>query len=201
MSSPQPQNWHRYHYPVGFFLVVFGATGLLGTVLRWSAHRDQIATYLTRTAGLGKGLDTPVLIGLHVIEGLLVLIALAGVLRRRDVWFLPALLGWIGGFAVFCVLDLWAGTFGMLAEHAGFLAVFILVLFISYALGVKARVGRPPAGPGLTPRNLTRTQEFALAALNRWQQGAPQGPLQVPPPSWGPPPGGPQMQGWSAPRP
>jgi hypothetical protein len=187
-APPEPAgHWHRYHYPVGIFLALYGLTGLLTVVIGWSGHHKEIADYLTRTAGIGTGAATPVLVGLHVIEALLVLVAVAGLLRRRDVWFLPVLLGWVAGFAVFCVLDVWAGTLGLLAEHAVYLAGFTVVLCVSYALGVKARVGGAPAPggpdrrPGPVPLNLSRTQEFALSALNRWQRTGPAEHVRLPP--------------------
>jgi hypothetical protein len=184
-SSAQSGNWHRYHYPIGIFLTLYGLTGLLSTLIGWSDHRKEIATYLMRTAALDTGLATPVLVGLHIVEALLILVALAGLLRRRDVWFLPVLFGWMAGFAVFCVLDVWAGTMSLLAEHAVYLVGFTVVLFMSYTLGVKARVGRTPPldrqRGDATPQNLSRTQEFALSALNRWQRAAPPGQVPTPP--------------------
>ncbi|MCW2918107.1 MAG: hypothetical protein JWN52_6175 [Actinomycetia bacterium] len=183
-SPVRAENWHRYHYPIGIFLVLYGLTGLLGVLIGWSDHQKEMANYLTKTAGLNTGLATPVLAGLHVVEGLLILITLAGLLRRRDVWFLPVVFGWMAGFAVFCVLDVWAGTMSRLAEHGVYLIGFTAVLLVSYTLGVKARVGQaPPSGQQRntpTPRNLSRTQEIALSALNRWQRAAPPGPVQSP---------------------
>jgi hypothetical protein len=193
-SSPLEQavNWHRYHYPVGIFLTLYGLTGLLSVMIGWSDHRAEIANYLTKTAGLDARSATPVLIGLHVVEALLVLITLTGLLRRRDVWFLPAIFGWMAGFAGFCVLDIWAGTMGLLAEHALYLVGFTAVLLVSYALGVKARVNPVPppgrAGNELAPRNLSRTQEFALSTLNRWQRTTPPGQVRSPSGAENPPP-------------
>ncbi|MGI8336687.1 hypothetical protein ACRYCC_42655, partial [Actinomadura scrupuli] len=199
-SPAQSGNWHRYHYPIGIFLTLYGLTGLLSTLIGWSDHRKEIAAYLSKTAGLDTGLATPVLVVLHVIETLLILVTLAGLLRRRDVWFLPVLFGWIAGFAVFCVLDVWAGTMGLLAEHAVYLAGFTVVLFLSYALGVRARVGqaRPPGRSRgeAAPQNLSRTQELALSALNRWQRTAPPGHAPSPP---GTPPPGAQGPGTAPP--
>lgn len=181
--SPQPapgvssgEYWHRYHLPVGVFLIAFGVTGLLGTLIGWRSRHHEIADYLDATVGLGAGAATPLLIWIKLVELLLTLTVLAGVLRRRDVWFLPALIGWIAGFSFFCVLDVWAGKTGRLAEHGIYVLAFGLLLFFSYALGVKVRVGRVPVraagGKASAPTNLSRTQEIALAALNRWQRGA-----------------------------
>lgn len=143
-------------------------TALLSSLLGWSAHRKEIAGYLS------DGLASPVLIGIKAAEVLIVMVTVAGIVRRRDVWFLPALLGWMTGFGVFCVLDLARGKTGRLAEHAAYLVLFAVLLFLSYAFGVKARVGRttPPVSSrkGPQPQNLSRTQEIALAALNRWQR-------------------------------
>ncbi|MFI0454506.1 hypothetical protein ACH34W_54775, partial [Actinomadura sp. 6N118] len=189
--GPSGQNWHRFHYPIGAFLVAYGVTGLAGAVIGWGERRDEVAGYL------GAGAATPVLAGVKVIEALLLLIAVAGLVRRRDVWFLPAITGWIAGFGVFCVLDAVKGKWTALLEHGAYLLLFVVLLVLTYGLSVKARVGGrrqpspaeavpPPPGShpvgAATPRpgGLTRTQELALAAINRWQRGAPPPP---PPPA------------------
>jgi hypothetical protein len=154
--------WHWFHYPVGIFLVAYGAAGIPLLAIGWSDRHREMATYLAKTIGLG--IATPTLVSAKVAEVLLTLLALAGLLRRRDVWYLPAILGWIAVFAAFCVLDIWSGRFGGLAEHMIYLLGFLLLLAASFAFGVKARVSAAPR-----PR-LTRTQEMALAALNRWQR-------------------------------
>ncbi|WP_067820413.1 hypothetical protein [Actinomadura kijaniata] len=177
------RNWHRWHYPVGVFLTAYGVTTLAATAIGWSDRRAWFADYV------GSGLAVPALVAVKVVELLLVLVALAGLLRRRDVWFLPALAGWMAGFGVFAVLDLVKGEWLALLEHGAYLAGFAVLLFVSYGLSVRARVGRRPAASA-APRaggdapggGLTRTQEFALAALERWQrtqqnrQQPPQGP-------------------------
>jgi hypothetical protein len=192
--------WHWIHYPIGIFLVAYGAAGIPLLVIGWSDRHQEMATYLDKTFGLG--IATPALAGAKLVEALLTLLALAGLLRRRDVWYLPALLGWAAGFAAFCVLDLWSGRYGGLAEHVVYLFGFLLLLAASFAFGVKARVAHAEAGPGVpagraahgavdgavvdaadeavtdraagraagTRMRLTRTQELALAALNRWQR-------------------------------
>jgi len=198
LANPLPpaataENWHRFHFPIGVFLVAYGVTGLLFAGIGWSDRREEMAGYL------GSGASSGALVAVKAVELLLVLITVAGLARRKDVWLLPALAGWILGFAVFCVLDVVKGKWSGLAEHAVYLVGFVLLLFLTYALSVKARVGRghqpppppgapgkPVAGPGM-PR-LTRTQEMALAAINRWQRQP--GPLGSPPPPPGnsPPP-------------
>jgi hypothetical protein len=169
--------WHRFHYPVGIFLVAYGVAGLILLAIGWSDRHHEMATYLTKTVGLG--IATPALVVAKVIEALLTLLALAGLLRRRDVWYLPAILGWVAGFAAFCVLDIWSGRYGVLVEHAVYLLGFLILLAASFAFGVKARVAAGaavdpatpiPAGYHGTRMRLTRTQEMALAALNRWQR-------------------------------
>jgi cell division septation protein DedD len=169
-------NWHWFHYPIGIFLVAYGTAGVLLLAIAWGDRHEEMATYLSKTIGLG--IATPALLAVKTVEILLTLLALAGLMRRRDVWYLPALFGWIGGFAVFCVLDLWSGRFGGLVEHVLYLLGFLLVLAVSFALGVKVRVARAEQGPiepsedrpSTTGMKLTRTQEMALAALNRWQR-------------------------------
>ncbi|GLZ04437.1 hypothetical protein Acsp03_19030 [Actinomadura sp. NBRC 104412] len=201
------RNWHRMHYPIGVFLVAYGVTGLVTGLIGWDDRREELAGYV------GAGAATAVLAVVKAIELALVALAVAGIGRRRDVWFLPALAGWLAGFGVFTLLDLVKGNWGALLEHVVFLAAFALLLFLSYGLSVKARVGRAaaartappppdapaPAAPGVPApvaapsANLSRTQEFALAALNRLQQrvtpafGAPR-PRPPAPPSPSPSP-------------
>jgi hypothetical protein len=165
-ESDPAENWHRYHYPIGIFLVAYGFAGVLLLVIGWSDRRQEMSTYLDKTVGLD--IATPLLIAVKLVEVLLTLLVLAGLLRRRDVWYVPALFGWIGGFAVFCVLDVWSGRFGGLAEHLLYLLGFLVLLGLSFALGVKARVAQ--ARPRQSKMQLTRTQEMALAALNRWRR-------------------------------
>jgi hypothetical protein len=166
-TAPGTGNWHRFHYPIGAFAIAYGVTGLAGALISWGDRHDELAGYV------GAGLATPALVLVKVVELLLVLLVVAGVARRRDVWFLPALTGWVAGFALFALLDVIKGKWGGLLEHAIYLAVFAFLLFGSYALSVKARVGAPArskAGDQVRPSGLTRTQELALEALNRWQQ-------------------------------
>ncbi|MCW2899120.1 MAG: hypothetical protein JWO67_1385 [Streptosporangiaceae bacterium] len=175
--EPAPEHgWHPFHYLIGVFLVAYGVTGLIGTLVGWDGHHRDLAGYLAKTVGGGAGAVTPSLICVKVVEALLTLAALAGVLRRADVWLLPATIGWIAGFAAFCVLDLWAGFWGRLVVHLVYLLVLAVLLAVSYALSVKVRVGRAAASgrtpAGAAPGNLTRTQEMALAAITRWPRGA-----------------------------
>ena len=181
MNNDQPApataaGWHRFHYPVGIFLVAYGAAGIPLLAIGWSDRHREMATYLAQTVGLD--IATPALVGAKAVEVLLTLLALAGLLRRRDVWYLPALLGWVAGFAAFCAFDLWSGRYGGLVEHVVYLLGFLLLLAASFAFGVKARVAAGAGttgaaqvgGAGGTRMRLTRTQELALAALNRWQR-------------------------------
>jgi hypothetical protein len=167
----RPGQWHRLHTPVGVFLVAFGLTATGNAVLRWSDHRAEIAGLLDQTVGSVAGAAGAILVGAHIVEALLLLIALVGLLRRRSVWYLPAIFGWIAGFVVFAGLDIWAGHLGRLAEHAAYLGGFTILLFLSYALGVKARMNGTVTATAAARDNrpLSRTQEIALAALN-WQR-------------------------------
>ncbi|MEV4259182.1 hypothetical protein AB0J52_38995 [Spirillospora sp. NPDC049652] len=158
--------WHRLHYPVGVFLAAYGLASVVGAVLSWSDRRDQVASYLD------SGVAGTVLAGVKGLELLLVLVTVAGLVRRRDVWFLPALAGWMAGFGVLCVLDVLRGKWGGLAEHVAYLLMFGVLLFVSYGLGVKARLGGKGGGPG-DGGGLSRTQELALAALNRIPRPSP----------------------------
>ncbi|GLW62708.1 hypothetical protein Arub01_09520 [Actinomadura rubrobrunea] len=180
-SAPGTGNWHRFHYPIGVFAAVYGVTGMVTALISWDDRRTELAGYL------GSGAATPALVLVKAVELLLVLLTAAGLVRRRDVWLLPALTGWAAGFALFAVLDVVTGRWGGLLEHVLYLAGFAFLLFLSYALSVRARIGRrgvpaPRSSTGadggsdggadaqIRPSGLTRTQEMALEALNRWQQ-------------------------------
>lgn len=187
-GAPSGGAWHRQHYAIGVFLVLYGLTNLVTGLLGFSNRKMEAALYF------GEGLATPVLVVVKLVETLLLAVTAAGLLRRKDVWFLPALLAWVAGFAVLCVLDLVKGEFLTLAEHLVYTLVFGFLLFLSYALSAKVRAaglpgpdgpqapGAQPGGPvpagalpgapqgAPAPAGLSRTQEIALNTLNRWQR-------------------------------
>ncbi|TDD82585.1 hypothetical protein E1293_16240 [Actinomadura darangshiensis] len=158
--------WQRFHYAVGVFLIAYGVAGLAGAVLLWGDRLDEIERYF------GSGPATGILVFVKAVEVLLVVCAAAGLALRRDVLLVPPMAGWMAGFAMFAVLDVFKGRWGGLAEHLAYLAAFVVLLFVSYGLSAKAQLaGAPkdaaPAEPGRGPGGLTRTQEFALQAINR----------------------------------
>ncbi|TDC85228.1 hypothetical protein [Actinomadura sp. 7K507] len=160
-----PPTWHRFHYAVGVFLIAYGGTGLVSAVLLWGDRQDEVEGYF------GSVPTTAVLVLVKVLELALVASAAAGVLLRRDMLLVVALAGWMAGFAMFAVLDVFTAGWGGLIEHLLYLAAFVVLLFLSYGLSAKAQLaGAPKAGadgsPGGGPQ-LTRTQEFALQAINR----------------------------------
>ncbi|WP_460370469.1 hypothetical protein, partial [Actinocorallia lasiicapitis] len=172
-SAALGSTWHRQHFTVGVFLVVYGLTNLATGLLGFSNHKRELAGYL------GDGMAGQALIGLKAVEGLLLVLTVAAIVRRKDVWFLPSLLGWVLGFAVFAVLDVVKGRFVPLAEHGLYTLLFFALLVISYGLSAKVRAARTPAPPASAapspgapphPQGLSRTQEIALNALNRWQR-------------------------------
>ncbi|MFA1549945.1 hypothetical protein [Actinomadura chokoriensis] len=160
------RTWHRFHYAVGVFLIAYGTAGLVSAVLLWGDRTDEAEGYF------GSGPAAGVLVLVKVVQALLVLSAVAGMALRRDMLFVPPLAGWMAGFAMFAVLDVFTGRWGGLIEHLLYLAAFVVLLFLSYGFSAKAQLagasgsagpGPSPAGPG----GLTRTQEFALQAINR----------------------------------
>ncbi|TYB43411.1 hypothetical protein [Actinomadura chibensis] len=167
------RTWHRFHYAVGVFLIAYGVTGLATGLLLWTDRRDEIEGYF---ASAGSGAATGVLVLVKAVEAALVLAAVAGVALRRDMLFVPALAGWMAGFAMFAVLDVFTARWGGLAEHLVYLGGFVLLLFLSYGLSAKAQLAgaareAPDGGPAAGSRGLTRTQEFALQAINRIPTG------------------------------
>ncbi|MEU5990769.1 hypothetical protein ABZ806_17505 [Spirillospora sp. NPDC047418] len=167
--APGVRTWHRFHYAVGVFLVAYGVAGLVSGALLWGDRVDEIEGYF------GSGPAGGVLVFVKAVEALLVVCAVAGAALRRDVLFVPPLAGWMAGFAMFAVLDVFKGRWGGLIEHLLYLAAFVVLLFLSYGLSAKVQLaGMPkaaepaePGAPGAGPRGLTRTQEFALQAINR----------------------------------
>ncbi len=165
------QSWHRMHYAVGVFLLAYGVTGLATAALLWGDRRDEFEAYFASGPAVG------LLVLVKAVEVLLVLITAAGLARRRDMWFVAPLAGWMAGFAMFAVLDVLKGRWGGLLEHVLYLAGFVVLLFLSYGLSAKAQLaaaararreaGGEAAGDGLGEGRLTRTQEFALSAINR----------------------------------
>ncbi|WP_207934032.1 hypothetical protein [Actinomadura sp. KC06] len=174
------RTWHRFHSAIGVFLIAYGLTGLLSGFLLWSDRQDEIDGYFD------SGPATGILVLVKLVEAVLVLCAIAGVALRRDVLFVPSTAGWMAGFAMFAVLDVFTGRWTGLLEHLLYLAGFVLLLFLSYGLSAKAQLASAPrpdgdASPGESPddasgdsggsssgpHRLTRTQEFALQAINR----------------------------------
>ncbi|WP_433477964.1 hypothetical protein ACQPZP_13535 [Spirillospora sp. CA-142024] len=158
--------WHRFHYAVGVFLVAYGVAGLVTAVALWGDRLDEIEGYF------GSGPATGVLVFVKAAEVLLVAAAAAGVVLRRDILLVPPMAGWMAGFAMFAVLDVFKGRWGGLLEHLAYLAAFVVLLFLSYGLSAKAQLAGAPkgAGQGSSPRGpngLSWTQEFALQAINR----------------------------------
>ena len=96
-SSPAG-TWHRMHYAVGVFLIAYGVAGLAGAALLWGDRRKELGDYF------GSGNAGTLLILAKAAEAVLVAVTAAGIARRRDMWFVPALAGWMAGFAVFAVL-------------------------------------------------------------------------------------------------
>ncbi|MFI0409683.1 hypothetical protein [Actinomadura sp. 3N508] len=168
------RTWHRFHYAVGVFLIAYGLTALLTGFLLWSDRQDEVGGYFD------SGPATGILVLVKLVEAVLVLLALAGVVLRRDLLLVPATAGWMAGFAMFAVLDVFTGRWGGLLQHLLYLAGFVVLLFLSYGLSAKAQLasaprpdggdaapGDPPDGSSSGPHRLTRTQEFALQAINR----------------------------------
>ncbi|RSN54087.1 hypothetical protein [Actinomadura sp. WAC 06369] len=156
--------WHRQHYTVGVFLLAYGVMSLISGALLWGDRREEVGDYFA------SGPSGAILVLAKAVQVLLVLLTAAAVARRRDTWFVPPLAGWMAGFALFAVLDVFNARWGGLLEHLLYLAGFVILLFLSYGLSAKAQVGgaaRRVSGPEAPPEGLTRTQELALAAINR----------------------------------
>ncbi|NDU75888.1 hypothetical protein GWI34_25150 [Actinomadura sp. DSM 109109] len=160
------RTWHRFHYAVGVFVIAYGAAALVSAAALWGDRVDEMEGYF------GSGPATGILVIAKAAEFLLVLAAAAGVVLRRDLLLVPPVAGWMAGFAMFAVLDVFTGRWGGLLQHLVYLAAFVALLFLSYGLSAKVQLARAPKGPApdgspRPPGGLTRTQEFALQAVNR----------------------------------
>jgi hypothetical protein len=160
------RTWHRFHYAVGVFVIAYGVAALASAAALWGDRLDEMEGYF------GSGPATGILVLAKAAEVLLVLAAVAGVALRRDLLLVPPVAGWMAGFAMFAVLDVFTGRWGGLVEHLAYLAAFVVLLFLSYGLSAKAQLARAPKGPAPDgsprgPGGLTWTQEFALQAINR----------------------------------
>ncbi|MEV5828392.1 hypothetical protein AB0L25_22815 [Spirillospora sp. NPDC052242] len=155
--------WHRQHYTVGVFLLAYGVMSLVSGALLWGDRREEVGDYFA------SGPSGTILVLAKAVQAVLVLISAAAIARRRDTWFVPPLAGWMAGFALFAVLDVYTARWGGLLEHLLYLAGFVVLLFLSYGLSAKAQVGGAARASGqeAPPEGLTRTQELALAAINR----------------------------------
>jgi hypothetical protein len=166
-SSDPVAGWHRLHYPVGVFLIVFGATRV-GSLLDWSGrHRDA-----ARMLGVGGGTVTALLGVSGVGELLLTVAAVLAVSRRRDVWLLVALAGWCAEFLVLAVVTGIAADVARLVEHGVFLSAFGGLLAATYRWSGAARTPDDPDAPA------TMVSEPPQPTLVRLV--APPGPSAVP---------------------
>ncbi|MEU8306712.1 hypothetical protein AB0C84_24450 [Actinomadura sp. NPDC048955] len=160
------RTWHRFHYAVGVFVIAYGVAALASAAALWGDRLDEMEGYF------GSGPASGILVLAKAVEVLLVVAAVAGVLMRRDLLLVPPVAGWMAGFAMFAVLDVFTGRWGGLVEHLAYLAAFVVLLFLSYGLSAKAQLAKAPKGPAPDgsprgPSGLTWTQEFALQAINR----------------------------------
>jgi hypothetical protein len=160
------RTWHRFHYAVGVFVIAYGVASLASAAALWGDRSDEAEGYF------GSGPATGILVFVKAVEVVLVLTAAAAVVLRRDLLLVPPVAGWMAGFAMFAVLDVFTGRWGGLVEHLAYLAVFVVLLFLSYGLSAKAQLAGAPKAPAPEgsprgPGGLTRTQEFALQAINR----------------------------------
>ncbi|ROO83536.1 hypothetical protein EDD29_1039 [Actinocorallia herbida] len=176
-ARPVPASWHRQHYAVGLFLIVYSLLTLVLGQVGFGDRKEELAEYLS------EGIAGPAYIAVKAVQVLLLVATVEALRRRRSVLFLPVLAVWTASFAVLAVLDVVSGAYGTLLEHALYAVAFGIALFLSYALSVKAGTSAQaaaavpvPAGPGgpppqqPSPQSLSRTQEFALNTLNRWQR-------------------------------
>ncbi|MCO5974488.1 hypothetical protein [Actinoallomurus soli] len=145
-SPAKKAGWHRLHYPVAVFLVVFGATRI-ASLLDWSGrHRDA-----ARLLGAGDGTVTALLGASAVGELLLTLAAVLAVSRRRDVWLLVALAGWSVESLALAIVAGVSGDTSRLVEHGVFLLAFAVLLAVTYRWSAATRTSAASGDPDAAP--------------------------------------------------
>ncbi|MCO5992295.1 hypothetical protein [Actinoallomurus rhizosphaericola] len=141
-SPAKKAGWHRLHYPVAVFLIVFGATRI-ASLLDWSGrHRDA-----ARLLGAGDGTVTALLGASAAGELLLTVAAILAVSRRRDVWLLVGLAGWSVESLALAIVAGVAGDTSRLVEHGAFLLVFAGLLAVTYRWSAATRASAAPGDP------------------------------------------------------
>ncbi|MEV0403652.1 hypothetical protein [Actinoallomurus sp. NPDC050550] len=177
--------WRRRHVPVGVFLVVFGLTRV-ASLLDWSSRHHDAAQML----GVGDGATTALLGVSAVAELLFTVAAVLAVGRRRAVWLLVALAGWLLEFLVLAVVAGVAGDRLRLVEHGVFLLVFGGLFAVTYrsikgtpaavepappvpALALPALAGLVPAGSPAAPEPPRPAAPDRLAQSPEWGTSKP----------------------------
>lgn len=164
-SPAKAAGWHRLHYPVAVFLIVFGATRI-ASLLDWSGrHRDA-----ARLLEAGGGTVTALLGVSAAGEFLLTVAALLAVSRRRGVWLLVALAGWSVESLALAVVAGVAGDTSRLVEHGVFLLVFAGLLAATYRWSAATRASD---GPGTTDAAASSPAQRMLAPLTPAQASTP----------------------------
>ncbi|WP_433183483.1 hypothetical protein [Actinoallomurus sp. CA-150999] len=177
--------WRRRHVPVGVFLVVFGLTRV-ASLLDWSSrHRDA-----ARMLGVGDGATTALLGISAVAELLFTVAAVLAVGRRRAVWLLVALAGWLIEFLALAVVAGVTGDGRRLVEHGVFLLAFAVLFAVTYRSirGTRAAVEPDQPVPALALPALAGLAPAGSSAASE-PPGTPRGnaPMAAPAqnPEWG----------------
>ena len=132
--------WNQVFLVIGLFLTVFGLLNFAELPLGWKDRMPQISRYLEATVGLGSAWAGPVLWANKSVEALLGLAALLGLLRRDVRWLVASIVGWMGVFIGFTVMDVWAADRAELEEHTLYFAGFAQLLMVIVVLQTVASV-------------------------------------------------------------
>ncbi|WP_146173695.1 hypothetical protein [Saccharothrix carnea] len=132
--------WSRLFIPVGVFLAVFGVLNFAELPLGWKDRQQQVGRYLDATLELGPDWVLPVIWFAKLVELALGLLAVAALVRRSTRWLAAAVVGWLGWFTAFTVMDVWAADRVELQEHTVYFAMFAVLLGLIFVVSVVERV-------------------------------------------------------------
>ena len=142
--APVVLEWDRTHLLVALFVAAFGIANFLELPLAWKDRTDQVATYLEATGGFGVGLGIAAIPALlwtmKGIELALGLVAVAGAARRSPQLVVASVVGWMGVFLTWTVLDVWAADRAETQEHTLYFAAFSQLLLLVLVTGLMGRV-------------------------------------------------------------
>lgn len=137
--------WNPILVLLAVFLALFGILNFLELPLGWKDRTDQIERYLAATVGAAPAWVAPVLWAQKILEGMLGVLALAGLARRDMRLVTAAIAGWMAIMCGFVLMDVWAADRAELQEHTVYFGIFALMFMIVAVLETMRTLGGPDA--------------------------------------------------------